>query len=270
MTISQKMDPDLISIDRSIRSKKDALWCIAKTVKKNRTLKTSEDDIFGALLDRENLSSTGFGNGIAVPHCSLENIEDFIIGLLVIPDGIDFDAIDKRKVKILAFIIAPKHRRDEHVKYLSQFSRLLKQDAMIESIAGASTAIEIKEQLDDFFARTEQHPVEGAKDYVLFHIILQQHDLLPEIIQLLSEVSYTFLSVIEAENAGNYLYSMPLFASFWDETQKGYNKIILAAVPKKLANDVLRRLNTVTHEKPGEGMLVMTQDINYLNGSINI
>ncbi|MBN1999479.1 PTS sugar transporter subunit IIA [candidate division KSB1 bacterium] len=270
MTILQKMDADNIKIDRSVSGKEDALRSIAQMVANNREVKYTQQEIYEALSERENLSSTGFGNGIAIPHCSLEGLDDFLLGLLVTPQGINFDAVDKKKVKLLAFIIAPKHRRSEHIAYLSQFSRLLKQQHIVNAITKVSNPQGIKEQLDLFFSQTELIPAGLETDYVLFHIILQQHEILQDMLQILSEVSQTYLSVIEAENAGNYLHTLPLFASFWNESQKGYNKIILAAVPKKLANDVLRRISILTEEAPKSGILVMTHEITYLNGSINL
>jgi len=49
------------------------------------------------LKDREEVGSTGFGNEIAIPHCVIDNISDFVVGVLVIPDGVDYNSIDGKR-----------------------------------------------------------------------------------------------------------------------------------------------------------------------------
>ena len=88
------------------KDKASVLKAIAALAKKNPVLSTlSEDDIFKALKEREEIGSTGFGNEIAIPHCSLEGIDEFVVGMVTAPKGVQFNAIDKKKVKVFFFII---------------------------------------------------------------------------------------------------------------------------------------------------------------------
>ena len=55
---------------------------------------STQKKIFENLKEREGLGSTGFGNGIAIPHCALDNIDEFIIGIITVPNGVDYDSLD--------------------------------------------------------------------------------------------------------------------------------------------------------------------------------
>jgi PTS system nitrogen regulatory IIA component len=78
------------------------------------------------LLEREKLQSTGIGEGVAIPHGALAQLTSQVAALLIAPDGIDFAAIDERKVSILFAVIGPKRATGEHLKTLARVSRLLR------------------------------------------------------------------------------------------------------------------------------------------------
>jgi len=78
------------------------------------------------LLEREALQSTGIGDGVAIPHGALAQLETQCASLLIVPDGLDFSAIDGLKVTILFAVIGPKRATGEHLKTLARVSRLLR------------------------------------------------------------------------------------------------------------------------------------------------
>ena len=84
--------------------------------------------IHGVLAAREQLQSTGVGNGVAVPHGSLDSLEHQIGALLVCPQPIEFDAIDGEPVSILFGLIGPRGAPADHLRVLAQVSRLLRSD----------------------------------------------------------------------------------------------------------------------------------------------
>jgi len=86
-----------------------------------------------------------------------------------------------------------------------------------------STRVALKEQ-------PEQKP--GIEN-TLFHVFVQIEDTFEDLLQIFSEIAEAHISIIDANNPGYYLHALPLFASFWNESDKGFNKIILAIVPKK-------------------------------------
>ena len=82
------------------------------------------DDIFNALMAREQLGSTGLGNGIAIPHCRVPFCTEIIGMLITLKESIDFDAIDDKPVDLLFVLIVPEQQNDEHVKTLGQIAQL--------------------------------------------------------------------------------------------------------------------------------------------------
>ena len=85
------------------------------------------------------------------------------------------------------------------------------------------------------------------------------------------EIDDGYISVLEANNAGKYLYNMPLFASFWTSEQQGFNRIILAVVPKSQTNRALQKLNVLIEDLPQhKGVMAMVQDLFFSIGSLDV
>ncbi len=89
-------------------SREEVLNAMAKLAKQSPVLASMEESIIlKGLTEREELSTTGFGNGIAIPHCRLDGVEDFVVGILSVPNGAEFAAMDNQPVKLFVFIVAP-------------------------------------------------------------------------------------------------------------------------------------------------------------------
>jgi len=78
------------------------------------------------LVRRERISSTGIGDGVAIPHASVEAARRQAAALLLCPRGIEFDSIDGRPVRIIVGVVSPKAETGEHLKLLARVSRLLR------------------------------------------------------------------------------------------------------------------------------------------------
>lgn len=102
----------------------------------------SAERILAVLAEREQLRSTGVGSGVAVPHGSLDAIEQQVGALLVCPEPIDFDAIDGEPVAILFGLIGPRGAPGEHLKTLAQVSRLLHSEEFREKLVSARDGAE--------------------------------------------------------------------------------------------------------------------------------
>jgi PTS system nitrogen regulatory IIA component len=86
------------------------------------------------LLERESLQSTGIGEGVAIPHGALPLLETQVAALLVVPAGVEFQAIDDTKVTILFAVVSPKRATGEHLKTLARISRLLRHRGFREQL----------------------------------------------------------------------------------------------------------------------------------------
>ena len=92
------------------------------------------------LLEREALQSTGIGEGVAIPHGSLPQLNEQVAALLIVPGGVEFQAIDDAKVSILFGVLGPKRATGEHLKTLARVSRLLRSREFRARLLGASSA----------------------------------------------------------------------------------------------------------------------------------
>ncbi|MFJ4372977.1 PTS IIA-like nitrogen regulatory protein PtsN [Pseudomonas japonica] len=100
-------------------------------------------DVFKSLIDREKLGSTGFGNGIAIPHCRLKGCNSPISALLHLDAPIDFDAIDGAPVDLLFVLLVPEAATDAHLELLRQIASMLDRKEVRDRLraAASSTAL---------------------------------------------------------------------------------------------------------------------------------
>lgn len=105
-------------------SKKRVLEQIARLVA-NDLPALDPQDIFESLIAREKLGSTGFGNGIAIPHCRLAGCNKPLSAVLRLDSPVDFDAIDGAPVDLLFVLLVPQAATDEHLELLRQIASML-------------------------------------------------------------------------------------------------------------------------------------------------
>jgi PTS system nitrogen regulatory IIA component len=92
------------------------------------------------LMEREQLQSTGIGEGVAIPHGALLQLDTQHAGLLIVPGGIEFAAIDGHPVYIIFAVIGPKRATGEHLKTLARVSRLLRNRTFRERLIASPSA----------------------------------------------------------------------------------------------------------------------------------
>ncbi|MCB1664169.1 MAG: PTS IIA-like nitrogen regulatory protein PtsN [Pseudomonadales bacterium] len=120
-------------------SKKRFLTTISELIS-TQTQSLSADHIYSALLAREQLGSTGIGNGIAIPHCRVADCEHITGALVTLEEGIDFDAIDSRSVDLLFVLIVPSQETEEHLKVLGALATLFHQESFCNELRQAQSA----------------------------------------------------------------------------------------------------------------------------------
>ncbi|GLZ83967.1 PTS IIA-like nitrogen regulatory protein PtsN [Pseudomonas sp. BN414] len=117
-------------------SKKRVLEQIAKLVSRDLP-DLDNQDIFESLVAREKLGSTGFGNGIAIPHCRLTGCMAPISAVLRLDAPVDFDAIDGAPVDLLFVLLVPEAATDEHLELLRQIASMLDRSDVRERLRQA-------------------------------------------------------------------------------------------------------------------------------------
>src|SRR5690606_28992652 len=119
-------------------SKKRVLEQIANLIGRDLPELDSQD-IFESLVAREKLGSTGFGNGIAIPHCRLPGCTQPISALLRLDAAVDFDAIDGAPVDLLLVLLVPEAATDAHLELLRQIASMLDQAEVRERLRKADS-----------------------------------------------------------------------------------------------------------------------------------
>lgn len=79
----------------------------------------TELDLFDQLIARERLGSTGLGQGIALPHCRLANIDRPVAALVKLDEAVDFESPDRQPVDLMFALVVPETATDEHLQLLA-------------------------------------------------------------------------------------------------------------------------------------------------------
>ncbi len=97
-------------------------------------------DVVAAVMERERLGSTGFGDGVAIPHARMQGIENIRAVFARLETPLDYDAIDDRPVDLVVLLLAPENAGAEHLRALAQVSRLLHREEMRAKLRQAPNA----------------------------------------------------------------------------------------------------------------------------------
>lgn len=141
MTISAILSPELIFINPDISSKKRLLEFLANTISEKFLL--SQTSIYGNLLNRERLGSTGLGKGFAIPHARLSKLDTTIGCFIRLEHAVNFEAMDQQPVDLVFCIIIPEEATDEHLQILSSLAKIFSQDKIRADIRNAKSADQI-------------------------------------------------------------------------------------------------------------------------------
>jgi PTS system nitrogen regulatory IIA component len=144
MRLTELLTADRVAIRRRGDSpngqidKAEALGVLSRLRASGATVDPSE--VERVLLERESLQSTGIGEGVAIPHGALAQLDTQCASLLIVPEGLDFAAIDGLAVTILFAVIGPKRATGEHLKTLARVSRLLRSKGFRDKLINAADA----------------------------------------------------------------------------------------------------------------------------------
>lgn len=151
------------SIDLNVRAntKKEALDKAVKLMAKSG--KISNVDMYRkGVYDREDESTTGIGEGIAIPHCKSDAVKKPGLAAMVIPEGVDFDALDGEKVHLIFLIAAPNTKDNVHLDVLSKLSVLLMDEAFTNKLKNAKSVKEFLNIIDLAEAERDAKDVEKS------------------------------------------------------------------------------------------------------------
>lgn len=136
MRVADFLKKEWIISDLASHNKEGALSEMVGVLEKTGGV-TDAGKALTVLIEREQLGSTGIGEGIAIPHGKLPEIDNVVSVFALSRSGVDFDSMDGAPVHILFLLIAPENSASLHLKALARISRLLKsrqfRDELIKS-----------------------------------------------------------------------------------------------------------------------------------------
>lgn len=121
LEINSILTPDRVYTDVDGVSKKKILQNIAHRIS-NQVDSIAELELFDRLVARERLGSTGFGQGVAMPHCRIPNFDQAIGAFFRLTHPVDFDAVDHKPVDIIFVLLVPEDATGEHLELLAKLA----------------------------------------------------------------------------------------------------------------------------------------------------
>jgi PTS system nitrogen regulatory IIA component len=219
--------------------------------------------------DRESLSSTGIGDGIAVPHCRIPDVGEFIVGMITLAEAIDFDSIDGKKVSIIAFIVGPESDTVDHPRILSGLSLRLSQPDVRRKLLSATSSQDLLEGLE--FPVSHKNGVELSVEKRLVYVIVQEKDVFYRVLEAIESIDGAMPIVLESSNASQHLTRLPVFASFLSDDPGQFSRVIFATLPKRLTNEALRRIEAVTGPlNDRRDIAVIVHDVFLMAGKLGV
>ncbi len=271
MNFSRIFSREYVSIDKNFSDRDAALKEIARLAKLSPSAENIEEEaIFAALQQRENLCSTGFGDCIAIPHCKIEGLEDFVAGIITVPDGVDFDAVDHKDIKLIVFLVGPIDEVNEHIRLLALIARKLSEPAIINKLISAKSEDEIIKHFEDSErADLPTYCAHGGHEQM--NIFVQDEDWFNEILQIMSGFEDSQLVVVDAQYEGSYLVKLPFFSNVWNNSEHKFCKLIIATLEKTDSGSVIRKIDRLVDGlKDCDRVMITIQPLTYMAGSLQL
>ena len=135
MMLSQFLDFEAIRIDLAVNNKRQLINQLAQIA--GARLSVDPALIAESIFERERLGSTGFGDGVAIPHGKLAGLDRVYAIAARLSTPVDYKAIDGGKVDLVFMLLSPPDTGAEHLKALASVSRVVRHAATVEKLRGA-------------------------------------------------------------------------------------------------------------------------------------
>ena len=148
MKITDLLDEKSIKLNAAAHNKQDVLDQVINLIDKTGNI-TDKEKFKEIVMKREEQGTTGIGEEIAIPHGKTNVVKKASLSAMVIPDGVDFDSLDNKKVKLIFLIAAPETNDNIHLDVLSRLSTLLMDEEFREKLKLSKTPDEFIKYIDE-------------------------------------------------------------------------------------------------------------------------
>ena len=150
MKLSDFVVQDAIVVDLKATGKEEAIREIVGSLHAAGQVSEADlDSVIRAILGREELGSTGIGQGVAVPHTRHPTVNRLVGTVALSKKGVDFAALDGDPVNIFFLLISPPNQPGDHLRALENISRHLKDERFVSFLRQAKTREQVVDVLND-------------------------------------------------------------------------------------------------------------------------
>jgi mannitol/fructose-specific phosphotransferase system IIA component (Ntr-type) len=150
MKLLEIVHRDAIAHELSVDSRDDAISkMVDMLIAAGALASDRRDESIKAVVKREKRGSTGFGHGVAVPHAKLPDLEAAVAAISNVPDGVDFNALDRADVYSIVLLLSPEEQPESHLEAMEVIFGNLSQETFRRFLRQASSAAQVVTLLEE-------------------------------------------------------------------------------------------------------------------------
>lgn len=143
MKIGDLLKEGLVATEFQARDKWEAIRKLVDLLIAQGRLKADQGEtVYDALAAREKVASTGMEHGVAIPHASVDGVEEALAALAISPQGIPFQSADGGPARLVILLVIPRNAVQKHIRTLAGIARLLQYEEMRDALTGVRSARE--------------------------------------------------------------------------------------------------------------------------------
>lgn len=142
MKISDILTDTLVATGLAGDSKKDIIDAMVELVASSPKV-TDKEKVRKAIFEREEIMSTGVGNGFAIPHGKTDAVTDIVAAFAVTAEPIDYQSLDEKPVRLVFLLVGKDNLVGPHIKLLSRISRLMNKEEFRKRLLDLKTPADI-------------------------------------------------------------------------------------------------------------------------------
>jgi nitrogen PTS system EIIA component len=144
MAVLDLLQKDQIKVPIASTNKNDIIYELIQILI-DAGIISDREEAFRVLRAREDQSSTGLADGIAVPHAKTALVDKLTLAIGISPEGVDFEALDGKPSKIFFLMLAAPDQSGPHIEALSEIARITRSSAFVRLLAEARSPEEVME-----------------------------------------------------------------------------------------------------------------------------
>ena len=191
MKITELLDINSIDLNPQISNKEEAIDHLVNLL--DQSGKLNDKEIYKeSVLNRESQSTTGIGDGVAIPHGQSEGVKTAGLSAMVVKEGLDFKSLDGQPTYLFFMIGAPKDSGGAHLQALAQLSTLLMEEDFRNALINASSKEEFLKLIDE-----KENVKEEVKEFT--------HPAVLAVTACPTGIAHTFMAAKALQQAGEAL-----------------------------------------------------------------